>query len=224
MDAAATKFRIDVAIHDLLMKTAPTPPQPAANMGLSLPEPVFPRFPEKLNDPGPETRPKKRKWATLQSPVNNKNAGRPVEGLALREPGVALAGAIKSSTRLFVGGDLAIGSPTHRLAPRFWGVIVQLVGHLSFSDCWPKASARVLPANLLVYGSRDGESCGCLQFGRFLQTVDVVADDIFRLLQFRACVPVEQLRIHAFSCPPVQLQCKQLGQLLNNRVLKGVVL
>ncbi len=60
--ASPAKFRIDVAIHDLLMNSAPTPPKPAADMGLTLPEPVFPQFPEKLNDPGPEVPPDRRKW------------------------------------------------------------------------------------------------------------------------------------------------------------------
>ena len=59
--ASPAKFRIDVAIHDLLMKTAPTPPKPAAVKGETLPEPVFPQYPEKLSDPGPETPPEKRR-------------------------------------------------------------------------------------------------------------------------------------------------------------------
>ena len=36
------------------------------NQGLTLPEPIYPRFPEKLSDPGPETAPEKRDW-TLPS-------------------------------------------------------------------------------------------------------------------------------------------------------------
>jgi MoaA/NifB/PqqE/SkfB family radical SAM enzyme len=60
------KFRIDVAIHDLLMHSAPTPPKPAANRGLTLPEPVFPQYPELLNDPGPEIAPEKRQWTAAQ--------------------------------------------------------------------------------------------------------------------------------------------------------------
>ena len=62
--ATPAKFRIDVAIHDLLMNNAPQPPRPALVKGASLPEPVFPQFPEKLNDPGPEAPPEKRKWDT----------------------------------------------------------------------------------------------------------------------------------------------------------------
>jgi hypothetical protein len=33
---------------------------PPVNQGLSLPEPAYPRFPEKLSDPGPETPPERR--------------------------------------------------------------------------------------------------------------------------------------------------------------------
>jgi len=60
--ATAAKFRIDVAIHDLLMNSAQKPPMPAEAMGLTLPEPVFPQFPDRLKDPGPDTPPEKRKW------------------------------------------------------------------------------------------------------------------------------------------------------------------
>lgn len=60
--ATATKFRIDVAIHDLLTNAKQRPPAPAEPKGLALPEPVFPRFPERLNDPGPEIPPDRRKW------------------------------------------------------------------------------------------------------------------------------------------------------------------
>src|SRR5260221_12266167 len=60
--ATAAKFRIDVAIHDLLMNSAQKPPMPAEAMGLTLPEPVFPQFPDRLNDPGPDMPPEKRKW------------------------------------------------------------------------------------------------------------------------------------------------------------------
>jgi hypothetical protein len=61
--ATAAKFRIDVAIHDLLMNSGQSPPAPVEAMGLSLPESVFPQFPERLNDPCPETPPEKRKWS-----------------------------------------------------------------------------------------------------------------------------------------------------------------
>jgi hypothetical protein len=40
--ATAAKFRIDIAIHDLLMNTARRPPEPARAKGLTLPEAIFP--------------------------------------------------------------------------------------------------------------------------------------------------------------------------------------
>src|SRR6266571_8318923 len=61
MDTAA-KFRIDVAIHDLLMNSNQRLPAPAEARGSTLPDPVFPQFPGRLKDPGPETPPEKRKW------------------------------------------------------------------------------------------------------------------------------------------------------------------
>ena len=60
--ATAAKFPIDVAIHDLLMNSNQRLPAPAEAKGLTLPEPVFPQFPDRLKDPGPETPPEKRKW------------------------------------------------------------------------------------------------------------------------------------------------------------------
>ncbi len=63
--STTAKFRIDVAIHDLLMNSNQRPPEPPEPKGLVLPEPVFPRFPEKLNDPGPES-PIQRKWGTKE--------------------------------------------------------------------------------------------------------------------------------------------------------------
>jgi MoaA/NifB/PqqE/SkfB family radical SAM enzyme len=60
--ASAAKFRIDVAIHDLLMNSNPKGPAPALVKGLELPEPIFPLHPEKLSDPGPETPPERRHW------------------------------------------------------------------------------------------------------------------------------------------------------------------
>lgn len=64
--ATAPKFRIDVDIHNLLMNSAPGPvpvPQP---QGFTLPEPVFPQYPEKLSDPGPAIPPLKRDWTMPQ--------------------------------------------------------------------------------------------------------------------------------------------------------------
>jgi MoaA/NifB/PqqE/SkfB family radical SAM enzyme len=63
--AAPAKFRIDVAIHDLLMNN-PQGPAPAAAMGLELPEPEFPMHPERLADPGPEVPPDRRTWTAPQ--------------------------------------------------------------------------------------------------------------------------------------------------------------
>ncbi len=60
--ATAAKFRIDVAIHSLLVNSTQRPPAPSEAKGLTLPEPIFPQFPERLNDPGPETPPERRKW------------------------------------------------------------------------------------------------------------------------------------------------------------------
>ena len=61
--ATAPKFRIDVDIHNLLMDSSRQPVKPAAAKGLALPEPVFPQYPEKLADPGPEIAPEKWDWS-----------------------------------------------------------------------------------------------------------------------------------------------------------------
>ncbi len=63
--ATTPKFRIDVDIHNLLMHPTAGPTVPVSK-GLKLPEPIFPRFPEKLSDPGPETIPDKRQWTLPQ--------------------------------------------------------------------------------------------------------------------------------------------------------------
>jgi MoaA/NifB/PqqE/SkfB family radical SAM enzyme len=64
--ATAPKFRIDVDIHNLLMNSAPGPVPVPAPMGRNLPDPVFPRFPEKLLDPGPDKPLEKRQWTPSQ--------------------------------------------------------------------------------------------------------------------------------------------------------------
>lgn len=64
--ATAPKFRIDVDIHNLLMHSAPGPVLVPAPKGATLPEPVFPQYPEKLQDPGPEIPPKHRNWTMPQ--------------------------------------------------------------------------------------------------------------------------------------------------------------
>src|SRR5246127_1555938 len=63
---AQTKFRIDVDIHNLLMNSGSSGPSPAAVKGETLPQPVFPQYPELLNDPGPKTAPPKRDWTMEQ--------------------------------------------------------------------------------------------------------------------------------------------------------------
>jgi MoaA/NifB/PqqE/SkfB family radical SAM enzyme len=61
--ASAPRFRIDVAIHDVLMRSNPLPPTPPQSVGATLPDPIFPQYPEKLKDPGPEGVPEKRIWS-----------------------------------------------------------------------------------------------------------------------------------------------------------------
>jgi len=60
--ATAPKFRIDVDIHNLLMHSSPEPVKSPVSKGMTLPEPVFPRYPEKLSDPGPSVIPENRDW------------------------------------------------------------------------------------------------------------------------------------------------------------------
>lgn len=54
--ATAPKFRIDVDIHNLLMQSAPGPVKVPSPKGATLPQPIFPQYPEKLSDPGPDAR------------------------------------------------------------------------------------------------------------------------------------------------------------------------
>ena len=65
--ASPAKFRIDVDIHNILNNSNQKGPQPARDMGLTLPEPKFPQHPERLNDPGPEIAPEKRAWGCKRS-------------------------------------------------------------------------------------------------------------------------------------------------------------
>jgi radical SAM protein with 4Fe4S-binding SPASM domain len=60
------KFRIDVDIHNLLMNSGSSGPTSAEAKGTVLPEPVFPRFPELLKEPGPKPVPQKREWTREQ--------------------------------------------------------------------------------------------------------------------------------------------------------------
>ena len=59
--AVQPAFRIDVSINDLLLDSTAHPhaPQPK---GATLPEPVFPLYPELLSVPGPASPPEKRQW------------------------------------------------------------------------------------------------------------------------------------------------------------------
>ena len=61
--ATAPNFRIDVDIHNPLMDSSKQPVRLATVKGLTLLEPVFPQYPEKLADPGPETASEKRDWS-----------------------------------------------------------------------------------------------------------------------------------------------------------------
>lgn len=61
------KFRIDVNVHSLLMNSQSEGPELPLDRGMSLPEPVYPRFRQKLLDPGPETPPDHRDWTLPQA-------------------------------------------------------------------------------------------------------------------------------------------------------------
>ena len=65
--ATAPKFRIDVAIHDLLMNGATPSTRAPQPKGLTLPEPVFPQHPRLLQQDGPEVLPEKRQWNRQQT-------------------------------------------------------------------------------------------------------------------------------------------------------------
>lgn len=47
--ATVSKFRIDVNVHSLLMNSGSQGPEVPVSHGLSLPEPVYPQFSEKLS-------------------------------------------------------------------------------------------------------------------------------------------------------------------------------
>jgi MoaA/NifB/PqqE/SkfB family radical SAM enzyme len=65
--SATPRFRIDVDIHNLLMNSGSSGPVPASNKNATLPEPIFPRYPAKLSDPGPRTTPESREWTFSQA-------------------------------------------------------------------------------------------------------------------------------------------------------------
>jgi hypothetical protein len=65
--ATIPKFRINANVHSLLMNSASDGPDVPVDKGMTLPEPIYPRFPEKLSDPGPETPPDRRDWTLPQA-------------------------------------------------------------------------------------------------------------------------------------------------------------
>ena len=65
--ATVPKFRIDDASHNDLMNSGSQRPEVPTEKGLKLPEPVYPRFPEKLLDAGPDTPPERRQWTFPQA-------------------------------------------------------------------------------------------------------------------------------------------------------------
>ena len=60
------KFRIDVTVNDLLTKANLNRSAVPRQIGLTLPTPVFPHFPEKLKDPGPAVPLERRQWTVDQ--------------------------------------------------------------------------------------------------------------------------------------------------------------
>ena len=63
MATAPNKFRIDVGIQNLLQNSNDRKPIPVVLKALSLPKPLFPQYPDKLSDPGPDQPPEgNRKW------------------------------------------------------------------------------------------------------------------------------------------------------------------
>ncbi|MBZ5584543.1 MAG: radical SAM protein [Acidobacteriia bacterium] len=55
-------FRVDVQLHDLLVRSPRTPLLPAARQPLTLPVPVYPSHPELLSRPDPGCIPERREW------------------------------------------------------------------------------------------------------------------------------------------------------------------
>ena len=60
------RFRVDVQLHDLLVKTHTKTLLPMPEEPQSLPEPVYPEHPELLHLADPDTFPDKRKWTAPQ--------------------------------------------------------------------------------------------------------------------------------------------------------------
>jgi MoaA/NifB/PqqE/SkfB family radical SAM enzyme len=63
--ATSTNCRIDINTNDLLTKPSSGPQLPQV-LGATLPEPVFPQYPVKLQDRGPNTPPDHRTWTGEQ--------------------------------------------------------------------------------------------------------------------------------------------------------------
>jgi len=64
--ATVPKFRIDVHTENILKQAVSQGPQRLTSKGLTLPDPVFPQYPEKLSDPGPAAPPETRDWTLPQ--------------------------------------------------------------------------------------------------------------------------------------------------------------
>lgn len=64
--ATDANFRIDVETNDLLTRRNSRPASIPRDQGQKLPVPGFPRFPEKLADPGPAMPPERRTWTANQ--------------------------------------------------------------------------------------------------------------------------------------------------------------
>ncbi len=67
--ATAPKVHIDVDNHNLLTDSSRQSVKPSAAKGLALTEAVFPQFPTKLADLGPEIAPEKRDCAPPPNPA-----------------------------------------------------------------------------------------------------------------------------------------------------------
>jgi len=63
---SAPRFRVDVQLHDLLVKSAPKNLLPKPEQPLTLPDPVFPQRPHLAGISDPEVFPDKRKWTAQQ--------------------------------------------------------------------------------------------------------------------------------------------------------------
>lgn len=59
---ANPRFRVDVKLHDLLVKTQTKSLLPKPDQPVTLPEPAYPQHPELLDVPDPEAFPDKRQW------------------------------------------------------------------------------------------------------------------------------------------------------------------